>query len=236
MGLDEYEPLRSLVVLKPSAWGRRAFDQIRQEFHWPVEDDQDASILLRVPYEPVNEGSITILEHLSPHSDRIWGVLGRLSVSEGAVSLYPLSLLSDTPGLPLIHLTLDEPKTQPSSWLVKAIRRRVRQSGRSYADPGADSAEPTLLVPVSEAEDLLLACAERGGTRLGVKEREGLKEAAERMYRQSLPILAAAFERLADCQDGAAAGLLRAVYLAIVHDQAAAKLRSAPDPSTPDTC
>ena len=196
MGLGEYQPWRDLVVLKPSGWGRRGFDPVQQEFFWLLEDDRKESLLMRVPYYPVNYGSIAILENLSSKEEGIWGVLGRLIMEKGAVSVYPLSLLGEKPEKTVLHLTLENRDERPLTWIEKLIRDRGKSPASGYIDQLVDNEGMIfeILIPV---ENLLLGCAERGNARLDAKERKNLKEIAQSMRHQALPLIAGALESVA---------------------------------------
>lgn len=224
IGLREYRPWRDLVVLKPSVWGRRGFDPVQQEFFWLLEDECQESLLMRVPYHPLNQGSIAILENLSVKQDGIWGVIGRMRMINGVVSIIPLSLFTGKPDRSLIHLTLDNYSDRPLTWFNKIFGAPGKKVDEMYLDDTTGNGETILdlLLPV---EDLLLGYAERGNSRFKLREREQLQEIARRIDLQSLPLIAGALGKIARSRDTLGSTLLPAIYLVHLHHQAAAQIR-----------
>jgi hypothetical protein len=219
MGLSQYQVLWDIVMLRPKRWGRRGFDPVKQEFFWPVEDEQDDSLLIKVPFNTSNEGSIAILESLSIKEEQIWGVIGRLMSKNGMTYLYPLSLLSEKQEQPLIHLTLDKKSEKPANWVTKLIQERKVTTTDSWEETANEDICSGYL---SSVEDLLLRCAERGMTRVDQKGKDEIREAAQEIRRRSFVILADALENV--YQKYSVRSILVAVYIVTLHYQAAAKI------------
>src|ERR1019366_10332529 len=93
-GLREPNPLDAIVILEPSRWGERYFDEIQQRFCWPIVDVDNRVTLLTLPWVGVNETAIAFLEALKPDRDQIRRVVARLVYQGPRRWLEPLALLS----------------------------------------------------------------------------------------------------------------------------------------------
>ncbi len=108
-GLEERQPFRDLVVLRPQRWGLRYFDEVAQVFNWHVVDEGGRQLPLRLPFDKDNERAIKILEAFDPQSPPIEAVLARISVRNGGLSLRPVTLFCARSGgtARLLHLGLE---------------------------------------------------------------------------------------------------------------------------------
>lgn len=108
-GLEERQPLRDLVVVRPHRWGLRYFDEVAQVFNWHVVDEGGRQLPLRLPFDKENERAIEILEGFDPVSPPIEAVLARLSVRDGGIALRPVTLFGARSGGAerLLHLGLE---------------------------------------------------------------------------------------------------------------------------------
>src|SRR6185437_10045981 len=105
IGLTEKNPLDRLIVLRPSQWGERSFDELQQSFCWQLQDDAANTLALTLPWAGVNESAIEFLEALNPARDRLTAVLARLVFSTKGLLLEPLALFSQ--GTPNGHKVLN---------------------------------------------------------------------------------------------------------------------------------
>ena len=92
-GLSEYDLLNEIVIIKPTAWGDKNFDDISQSFTWQIIDNQGDILPLRVSFQPVDEQRIKTLESLEPESIKVYGIVAQLMISSADISIYPISLL-----------------------------------------------------------------------------------------------------------------------------------------------
>jgi len=215
LGLKLESTLHQVVVLHPSQWGRRAFDPVAQEFFWPLIDNHGATLMLRLAFNMVNESSIAYLEKLDPVREKVWGVVGRVVMTQDDLFFYPYSLLTDHATEAVIHLNLDYPNK------INYFQSKKPKLKKDYTE--GSLIENTLeFLPLSPVEDLLLRLATCGGKRLE-SERIRLKELASELRRQSLNLMATALEHLADAER-LGSSLLPVVYLAGLHQQAVRKL------------
>ena len=92
-GLSEYDLLKEIVIIKPTSWGDKNFDDISQSFTWQIIDNQGDILLLRVSFQSVDEQRIKTLEALEPESIKVYGIVAQLMISSADIAIYPISLL-----------------------------------------------------------------------------------------------------------------------------------------------
>jgi hypothetical protein len=235
IGLTEKNPLDRLVVLRPSAWGERFFDELQQRFCWPVQDDGGRTVSVTLPWAGVNESAIEFLEAVKPDRDRVWAALCRLAFDGGALRIEPLALFSK--GTPQGHRVLNPAFdrgliTPRHSTLLERLREKYGRDrittvlsaddGGDGDDPGPDmqeAAPPGLRARLAEAERWLLQVAEAGLGRLDEALRERLRRLSGELDRAGLRELGQGIDALA--QEAATAGaVLWNGYLCRLHREA----------------
>jgi len=92
--LDQPDPLRDWVVLRPSAFLRTSFDPVGQTLHWVVADDDQSELDLQLPYTAENLHAIERLEALQ-EGDLAVGtlVVSRVRLTATGLAGEPLSLV-----------------------------------------------------------------------------------------------------------------------------------------------
>lgn len=222
-GLEERQPLRDLVVLRPHRWGARFFDEVAQVFNWPVVDESGRQLPLGLPFDKENRRAIEILEGFDPQSPPVEAVLARLAVRNGRLALRPVTLFcAPSGGLPrLLHLGLEVRAGQSS----EAAARRADEPDRSSLDDEADPEDQTPGWPGDSPPDNSLAAriaflagelqslAERG-VGAGRLDLSSLDDEARALRSAELHTLAEAVESLprAGGKD-VPGGVLRVYYL-----------------------
>jgi hypothetical protein len=235
IGLIEKNPLDRLVVLRPSAWGERFFDELQQRFCWPVQDDGGRTVSLTLPWAGVNESAIEFLEAVKPDRDRVWGALCRLAFDGGGLRVEPLALFSQ--GTPQGHRVLNpafdrELLTPRHSTLLDRLRAkygRDRIPTALTADDGGDAddtgpglqeaAPPGLRARLAEVERWLLQVAEAGRGRLDAALRERLGRLSGELDRAGLRELGQGVGALGQ-ETATAAAVLWNGYLCRLHREA----------------
>ncbi|AFY71510.1 hypothetical protein Pse7367_3269 [Thalassoporum mexicanum PCC 7367] len=96
-GLGEYDLLQGMVVVSPTEWGERNYDQVNQVFYWWLADEDGDLLPLRVMYRPTDEGRIRFLEALNPSQYYVWGIVAQITIAADGLALYPISLLCQPP-------------------------------------------------------------------------------------------------------------------------------------------
>lgn len=233
IGLIEKAPLDRIVVLQPTHWGERVFDELQQRFVWPLLDAQGDAIALTLPWAGVNEAAIQFLEAVNPERDRLTRVVTRISFTDAGMVLEPLALHGA--GTPAGHVILNPGFDQDlvvskHSTLLDKLRAkygRDRIATTMTADDEADEAEsaallagapPALGARLAEAEGLLVQLAESGLRRLNDAQQARVKQLAAALDRSGLGELSQALGALADSPD--ASRVLWAGYLCRLHRQA----------------
>jgi hypothetical protein len=202
IGLTEKNPLDRLVVLHPTGWGERSFDELQQRFCWPVQDDTGHTVVLTLPWAGVNETSIEFLEAVNPERDALSGVLCRLTFNGKGLRIEPLTLFSR--GTPQGHQVLNPAFdrsliTSRQSALLNRLREKYGR-GRvttvmsaddeedvSDGGPGlAETAPPGIRSRLAEVERWLLQVAEAGLGRLDEMARDRLRRLAAELDRAGL--------------------------------------------------
>jgi hypothetical protein len=229
IGLKEHDPLDMVVVVKPTKWGERWFDELQQRFCWRLEDDQGAPLTVTLPWTGINESAVAFLEALSPVRDRLSGVVCRLVFMGRGMQIEPLSLLSEgTPqGHHVLNPAFDQALiTSKQSALVEKLRAkfgrdRIPTTMTADDDEGdsleasVDDAPPGLRLRLRETERWLLRTSEAGLGR--ARAETEIRRLAVDLDRAGFPELS---HGLSDVQGGSAAALLRAGYLCDLHKQA----------------
>jgi hypothetical protein len=224
LGLAEFRPLERVVVLKPTAWGDRVFDELRQCFCWPISDAAGRELTLTLPWNGVNESAVEFLEAVRPTIDKLTHVVARIVTDAHGTSVEPLSLLGS--GNPRNHRVFcpgfdRELIESRNAALLEKLRAKygkdripttmgdedeAAESGPVGEDAGGLGGR------LREYEALLLAAAE-----------SGVRGAAAEPARELFQLLrTAGLTELIDpfAAEHPAAELLRAGYLVGLHRQA----------------
>jgi SWIM zinc finger len=222
-GLEERQPLRDLVVIRPRQWGARFFDEVAQVFNWQVADEGGRQLPLRLPFDKEHERDIKILEGFDRQSPPIEAVLARVAVSNGELTLRPVTLFcAESSALPrLLHLSLETRAVQTSERAAQPAGEPDRTSldEEFYPEdqpsgwPSAPAPGDALALRIEFLAGELQALAERG---VGAGRLDpGRFEAAARDLRSAhLLTLAGSLEALSRAAGrDAAGGVLRALYL-----------------------
>ncbi len=93
LGLRDSNPLARIVVLSPTQWGERVFDETQQRFMWDLLDAEQAVVRLSVPWTELNVSMVEFLEAVKPEREKLSAVIARISFSSDGASFEPLSLL-----------------------------------------------------------------------------------------------------------------------------------------------
>ncbi|MCP4148440.1 MAG: SWIM zinc finger family protein [bacterium] len=229
LGLSVAHPLDDIVVLRPSKWGGKGFNQVEQEFYWQLEDEKGETISLIVPYDPINKNSIEILEHIKPSKKRLSLVVGKIHRHEGRVEIYPLSLLGEGEKnkTGVINLTLDSPGTVVPSKKSMPIKQKFHLSKfqRFFSLPDSPVEEMELFTNprIQKVQADLQALAESGCSGINQLHRDVFQQESNELEKVSLSLPAEQLHLMAGAQTGVPAILLRTYYICCLHNQALAK-------------
>jgi hypothetical protein len=186
LGLREPNPLDSIVVLTPSAWGATVFDEFQQRLLWNISDEEGRSLTLAVPWDDVHEDTIVFLEQVNPERDRLRAVVARLSFESKGLIVEPLALWSEGTSKKdyLLNPAFDLRRIQSKhSTLLERLRakygRNALKATMRAEDEDADWLVPALAFPTelenrfADLEGMLAGWAERGvgGVRDSDRER-----------------------------------------------------------------
>ncbi len=241
IGLARSAELDALVVVRPAAWGRRSFDEIRQSFVWELADAAGEVVPIEVVYGDLNEPLIRHLEGVRPSGldpSRVWGVCARLVRTGAGISLYPLSILLGERagnGGRVVNPTLDSPSRTERGAVVAWLDRWLKKRGlKKKQTPAASRWQATVedVEPlpawsaateraVSALEDDLGRLAEGGRRGLSANLGGRLRQRAAELTELGLEHLAESLATLA----GGSEALIRTRYLCQITRQAAVRAR-----------
>ncbi|MCA8992053.1 MAG: hypothetical protein KDA88_08740 [Planctomycetaceae bacterium] len=94
LGLRLPDPRSSLVIIQPTSWGNRWFDELEQAFIWEVFDSKHAVLDVVVPWREVDEPGIAFLESIKGERDNPTAIFGRLEMGRDKLRVYPFSVFS----------------------------------------------------------------------------------------------------------------------------------------------
>jgi hypothetical protein len=235
IGLREINPLEHVVVLQPTAWGERSFDELQQQLSWQLQDAAGNVLSLCLPWTSVNERPIEFLEALKPDRDNLFRVVARLMIGPHGLLIEPLSLLSR--GTPQGHRVLNpgfdhDLITSRHSTLLESLRKkygrdRVVTTMTDDSDPDSDAEglseldrlPPGLRGQLREAEGVLLWAAESGIRVLNPALRERFHSLASALEQLGVTELGQSLQAFNQAEGGAAY-LLRSGYLCRLYRQA----------------
>jgi hypothetical protein len=223
-GLEERQPLRDLVVLRPQRWGARFFDEVAQVFNWHVVDGGGRQLPLRLPFDKDNERAIKILEAFDPQTPPVEAVLARIGVRNGGLALRPVTLFCEpSGGTPrLLHLGLE---IRAGGQTPEASARRAAEPDRTSSDeeldpedrlsdwPGDSSPDDPLGARIAFLAGELQSLAERG-VGAGRLDLSGFESESRALRSAELLTLSEALESLSRAGGREVpGGVLRAYYL-----------------------
>ncbi len=222
-GLEERQPLRDLVVVRPHSWGARFFDEVAQAFNWQVVDESGRQLHLRLPFDKETERAIKILGGLDRESPPFEAALARLAVRNGELTLRPVTLFYvPSPGLPrLLHLGLEtravqtpEKATLPAGETEhSSLDDEVYPEDQPSGWPSTPSPENSLASRIEFLAGELQSLAERG-VGSGRLDLSRFEEEAQALRSNELHTLAECLQTLSRAGGKSVPGsILRAFYL-----------------------
>src|SRR5262249_34592338 len=108
IGLREPNPLDMIVVIQPTAFGHRTFDELSQTFTWDVHDEAHQVLRLSLPFRDWTKEAIRTLEGLSPSDGTQWRFVVRLVYENDELLVEPISILRSEENVsPVFQLALD---------------------------------------------------------------------------------------------------------------------------------
>jgi len=226
-GLDTGNPLKDIIIIKPSKWGKKGFEQIVQSFYWELEDEKGESLVLAVPYNEINKGSIEILEEIVPWRDGVSMIVGKILHNKDGkgIIVHPLSLLREGSTPPIIHLTLDSPETVMRSTFISMIKKvwQKQKDGvkgfRISLFEEEENQEVFCDSRVQQVQVELLNLSKIGVVGGVESRRDVLKEYARVLEEVSLTVLSRGISSLVEANENPAAELLKGYYLCHLHNQ-----------------
>ncbi len=230
IGLAERNPLDRIVVLRPSAWADRFFDEMRQQLVWRLRDAAGNVVALTLPWAGVNEDAVEFLEAVNPARDELSGVVVRLGFGGRGVTVEPLSLLSrgGPHGQRVLNPAFDRRLiVSRQSKLLEQLRQKYGRDriasvlsaddeDGDEASAGLEGAPAGVVARLAEAERELLRLAESGVGRLDDVLRERFGRLSAGLERAGLQELATGWKGLAQAGSGASAVLWNG-YLGRLH-------------------
>lgn len=137
-GFDDWRALRAavaagagllgerldMVLLRPAAVGTPDLDEVRQELRWRVQDRDQQTLVLRLPYEHWKAARLDNLEAWAASGAPILGIVARLERG-GQGPLEPVSLIVERDGR--VHpVSLDFDPGPPRPSLAARLSRMLR--------------------------------------------------------------------------------------------------------------
>ncbi len=214
VGLKEANPLNSIFAIKPTEWGQRGYDPIRQLFGWWLVDSQQKPLLLELGFDKLSEPAIKYLEGVSADSLKGAILIGRLQPSPGGKTFHPHTIrLRDGT---VTHLFLDTAKsvaaTPPK---LATVEEDDDWESEEEADAPVTAFDPATNALFNELEEALLAIAETGIAGLNPLRIERIRQIEPRATRSGLECLAGAMANVINHRR--ADTVLRCAYVAKLH-------------------
>jgi hypothetical protein len=248
VGLEDTGPLDSVVVLQPTAWGKKSFDQINQMFSWPVIDVSGMPLMLEVAFDETGKAMIHEMENIKPSPWPACKIVVRLVRSSTKLSLYPLTFLD--PGCAesgIFHLGFDTAET-------KGTRRRIVEALQSLTSSTVQEGTAAPTTPAAAGldeerassdedcendlglggsalerrlgalEDRLGALAESGSGCATALNLDWTQVSARELRDCGLTVLARSVERIGRTPEDMEEEVLRCTYVCHLHRQAVGRL------------
>ncbi len=230
IGLTEKDPIDRIVVLRPSQWADRFFDEMRQQLCWRLRDAAGNVLTLTLPWAGVYEDAVAFLEAVNPARDELTGVVARLGFGGRGVLIEPLSLLSrgGPHGQRVLNPAFDRGLiASRQSGLLEQLRQkygRDRIATVLSADDedgdeeagGLEGAPAGIQARLAEAVRELLRVAESGVGRMDESFRERFRRLSAELERAGLQELGAGLTALGRAE-AAASAILWNGYLGRLH-------------------
>jgi hypothetical protein len=137
---DQTENLE-IVLIVPAQWGPSYYDSLRQELIRPVFDEDGRGIELWLPFTPLNQQAVEILERHDPADT--YGLLAALRLVAGRICVQPISLFV---GDAIVNLNLDKRDTT-----AEAVARSDKLASTQKESAGEE------VLGDEEDEDILVA-------------------------------------------------------------------------------
>ncbi|NJK61861.1 MAG: hypothetical protein HC921_03490 [Synechococcaceae cyanobacterium SM2_3_1] len=219
LGLQEEDPLGSLVVIRPQTWGTAEFDTVDQVLLWSLEDLQGEILLLQVPYRREDQERIHYLEHLDPEQVAVWGIVGQVFLRGGQLQCYPLSLLSSDPTRPSAVINLSFPVAPPSTTKQESDPTSPPSETGDFSSPTPPRTS-TLDQHLDLLLDALLRLAEHGCHGGGLRWREDLSALIPIFEQIGVTVLAESLQHLLKHESQLATRVLPTLYVTLLTKEA----------------
>jgi hypothetical protein len=215
VGLKEANPLDSVVIVKPAAWGPRGFDPVTQVFTWVLADVHERPLIAEIAFGEFTEPSIQFLESVPLTSVEGALLVGRIQRGARGLWLHPYALHS--PKGDVINLCLDGAAKNTGSPGRTQTEEEEGFESEEEAEPVA-AFSPALSRVLDEVDDALLALSEAGLASSNPLRIERLRQVVPRAERLGLRTLKIGLENAAN--NPCAVFVLRAAYLCRLHRRA----------------
>jgi hypothetical protein len=224
-----------MVLLKPTRWGKKEYDELTQTFRWSVGDTNGRLVDLALPYDELAAPAIDALQHVQPRWHGIWGVIGQITFDRKGYHVRPLSLIGRPPlkGEQVCNVYFEQPAGRVGKFAAQVFGAKVANV------MGSDIDQPELMISpwspqiereVAGLEGDLLHLAERGCAHPPVELAQRITSRGKWLSDQGFSLLAPAnlaadsgFMPTPATSSGAAGrpGLaaLRARFLCLLHRQ-----------------
>lgn len=161
-GLAQANPHDGFIVLLPTRFGAKSFDAVDQEFLWPIIDEADETLLLRLPFSEVSAHAIERLEAM-PTGD-IVGIVGRLERSRHGRTVQPLATMTANPDRPVDCIFFDDAREQSAIASITTTLRDTLSSALSRSTAATADLRPVTATDsrLNALDAELLKAAERG--------------------------------------------------------------------------
>jgi hypothetical protein len=235
LGLREPNPLDMIVVLQPTRFGRRWFDEISQTFNWEAHDAANEVAILALPFRDWTKESIRTLEELNAPEGSQWRFVVRLIYEDEELVVEPISILrSDDETSPVFQLAFDsfgeqKPKSEAIDTAFAKLDELDLEDEQLDEREVGDVTEPFIPTTVAlgrvltDLSSRLLTIAETGAQKGIATHQQSLLQLTKELHALGLTTLARSLSSLAH-QSSSAAGILRTRYLAYLHTQATSQI------------
>ena len=197
--LDQPDPLRAWVLLRPESWDPAVFDPIRQTVWWVLRDDTGRILPLSLRWTPLASHAVQRLESLTPDEVPPGAlIVARVFSRSGSLGAEPLSVIRGARQVDVLHFD-EGAASAPARSLVVGPEED-------------DEATPAPLPgPLVDLRSWLLGQMERG---TGAASRDSLLDSLRRRHRAARDVGLTVFPEVEAAADPSAT-MLRSHYLGL---------------------
>jgi hypothetical protein len=216
IGLMESNPLDAIFAVKPTEWGERGFDVVKQVFRWRLLDTAQRTLMLEVAFDAYTQTVIQYLENASADSVDGALIIGRVQHTSRGLSLHPFAIHPQSGDA--VQLYFGSQKLVAVTDIDSSATDELTFEVEEDVEAAVVTSSAVGRV-LDELDDALLALAEAGLAMPNPLRVERMREIESRASRLGLHALAASANNVVARPN--VRSLLRCTYMGQLHRRAA---------------